>query len=116
MFLLFEMGPQCTWIGACIVTRDAFVWLFSTVCFQMSPQMACSRGGIFTLVAFVNRPIQVIFLIINVHGFVQFDASSFAASVQLTQKREIISLTFETFTILTRYNDKFKSDYGAKAH
>ena len=62
----------------------------------------------------MNRPIQVI--CVNVHDFIQFDASSFAASVQLTQKREIISLTFETFTILTRYDDKFKSDYGAKAH
>ena len=50
--------------------------------------MATIRGLIFTLVAFVNCPIQVIFDIINIHDFNQFGASSFAASVQLTKKRE----------------------------
>ena len=54
----------------------------------MCPQIAPLRGGIFTLITFVNRPIQVIFVIVNVHDFIQFDASSFAASVQLTQKKE----------------------------
>ena len=34
------------------VTLVAFVWLFSTVRFQMCPQMACPRGCIVTLVAF----------------------------------------------------------------
>ena len=37
----------------CRVTLLAFVWLFSTVCFQMSPQIAGLRGCIITLVAFV---------------------------------------------------------------
>ena len=36
-----------------MVALVAFVWLFSTVCFQMSPQIACPRRGIVTLVAFV---------------------------------------------------------------
>ena len=36
-----------------IVTLIALVWLFPTMCFQMSPQMAYLRGCIFTLVAFV---------------------------------------------------------------
>ena len=36
-----------------IVTLVAFVWLFSTVRFQMLPQMACTRRGIVTLVAFL---------------------------------------------------------------
>ena len=58
----------------------------------MCPQIAPLRGGIFTLITFVNRHIQVIFVIVNVHDLIQFDASSFAASVQLTQKRKIISL------------------------
>ena len=35
------------------VTLAAFVWPFSTVCFQMCPQIACCRGFIFTLVALV---------------------------------------------------------------
>ena len=34
-------------------TFFAFVWHFSTVCFQMSPQMICLRRCIVTLVAFV---------------------------------------------------------------
>ena len=37
----------------CIVTLVAFICLFSTVRFQMSPQIACPRGSKFTLVAFV---------------------------------------------------------------
>ena len=56
----------------------------------MGPQAHLSnkKKKIFTLVTFVNRPIQVIFDIINIHDFNQFGASSFAASVQLTKKRE----------------------------
>ena len=74
----------------------AFIQPFPTVYYQMCPQIACPRGGIFTLVAFVNHPIQVIFVIINVHDFIQFDAPSFAAFVQLTQKLE--NSFFATFT------------------
>ena len=47
------MCPQGAWIRACIITLVAFVWLFSTVCFQMCHQSACIRGCIVTLVAFV---------------------------------------------------------------
>ena len=45
--------PERTWIRACKVTLVAFVWLFSTVCLQMCPQIACIRGCIITQVAFV---------------------------------------------------------------
>ena len=48
------MCPQITCMRRCIVTLVAFVWLFSTVCFQMFPQIACMSGCIFTLVAFVR--------------------------------------------------------------
>ena len=50
----FQMCPQMAGIGSCIITLVAFVRLFSTVCFQMSPQSACIRGCIVTLVAFVR--------------------------------------------------------------
>ena len=52
--------------------------------------MSPLKGGIFTLVAFVRNPltIQVIFAMINIHHFVQFDASSFAAPVELTQRMD----------------------------
>ena len=47
------MSPQIAFIRGCIVTLVAFVWLFSTVYFQMFPQIACPRRGIVSLVAFV---------------------------------------------------------------
>ena len=37
-------------IQSCIV---CICWTFSSVCVQMSPQIACLREGIFTLVAFI---------------------------------------------------------------
>ena len=37
----------------CIITLVAFVLLFFTVGFQMSPQISCLRGCIITLIAFV---------------------------------------------------------------
>ena len=53
-------GPcPCPWVPwwRCslkyLITLVAFVWLFSTVCFQMCPQMACLRRGIVALVTFV---------------------------------------------------------------
>ena len=49
----FQMCPQMACLRRCIVTLVAFIWLFSTVCFQMSPQNVCPRRGIVTLVAFV---------------------------------------------------------------
>ena len=36
------------------VALVAFVWLFSTVCFQMSPQIACLGRSKVTLVAFLS--------------------------------------------------------------
>ena len=47
------MSPQSVCPGGCKVTLVAFVWLFSTVCFEMPHQRAFLRGCIVTLVAFV---------------------------------------------------------------
>ena len=43
---------QLEWMH-CIATLVAFVWLFSTVCFQMSLQITCSWRGKVALVTFV---------------------------------------------------------------
>ena len=48
----FQMLPQMACMRRCIVTLAAFMWLFSTVCFQMSPQIACMRRNIATLITF----------------------------------------------------------------
>ena len=45
--VLLHMYPQKTWVRAGKVTRDAFVWLFSTVCYQS----VYPRGGIVTLIS-----------------------------------------------------------------
>ena len=47
------MCPKVALWRGCKVTSVAFVWLFSTVCFQMCPQIARLRGCIVALVAFV---------------------------------------------------------------
>ena len=47
------MLPQSSRIKWCKLTLVTFVWLFSTVHFQMYPQTACVRGYKLTLVAFV---------------------------------------------------------------
>ena len=49
----FQMCPQIACPKGCIVTLVAFVWFVSIVRFQMCPQMACLRRGKVTLVAFV---------------------------------------------------------------
>ena len=49
----FQMCPQISCTRGCIVTMVAFVGLFSAVCFQINSQTAWIRAGIFTLVAFV---------------------------------------------------------------
>ena len=49
----FQMSPQSACFRGCIVTLFAFVRLFSTVRFQMSPQIACQRGCKIALAAFV---------------------------------------------------------------
>ena len=50
----FQMSPQMACLRECRVTLLAFVWLFPTVYFQMCPQIACPRGCKVTLVAFVR--------------------------------------------------------------
>ena len=52
--VFFQMCPQIACLRGCIVTLVAFVWLFSTVFFQMSPQIAFLNGCIVTLVTFVR--------------------------------------------------------------
>ena len=49
----FQMSPQIACLRRSIVTLVAFVRLFSTVCYQMSPQAAFHRGCILTLVEFI---------------------------------------------------------------
>ena len=41
------------YLNGCIVALVAFVWFFSTVHFQMCPQIACPRGCKITLLAFI---------------------------------------------------------------
>ena len=48
----FQMCPQITCLRRGKVTLVAFAWLFSTVHIQMSPEIAFLRRGIVTLVAF----------------------------------------------------------------
>ena len=48
-----QMSPQIPCLRGCKITLVAFVWHFSTVCFQMSPHIACREGCKVTLVAFV---------------------------------------------------------------
>ena len=73
-----------------LLTLVAYVGLFSTVCFQMWPQITRLRGGIFTLVAFVILPItiKVISAMIKIHQLLHFDVLSSTASIQLTWKRK----------------------------
>ena len=47
------MSPKIACPRGCIVTLVAFVWLFSSVHFQMCPQTACIKGCIVALIAFV---------------------------------------------------------------
>ena len=49
----FQMTPQMACIRRCKITLVAFIWFFSSVCFQMSPQIICPKGCIVALVAFV---------------------------------------------------------------
>ena len=48
----FQMSPQISCLRGCIITLIAFVWLFSTVIFQMGHQTPCMNEGIVTLSAF----------------------------------------------------------------
>ena len=47
------MSPQHVFTRRCIVALLAFVWVFSTVLFQMCPQLVCPRRCKVTLVTFV---------------------------------------------------------------
>ena len=47
----FQMCLQMAWLRWCIITQVAFVRFFSIVRFQMCLQIACVRGGIITQVA-----------------------------------------------------------------
>ena len=49
-YILYKYCRERT---SCKITLVAFVWLFPTLCFQMSPQVACLRGCKVALVAFV---------------------------------------------------------------
>ena len=49
----FQMSPQIARIRGCIVALVAFLWPFSTVCFQMCPQRPCMRGCIVAVMAFL---------------------------------------------------------------
>ena len=49
----FQMSPQIACMRGCKITLVALVWHFSSVRLQMSPQIAFLRGCKVTLVAFV---------------------------------------------------------------
>ena len=51
--MCYQMSPQTVCTRRCIVTLVTFVWFFSAVRFQMCPQIACPRECKVTLVAFV---------------------------------------------------------------
>ena len=98
--MYFQMGPQIAFLRGCEITLVAFVRLFSTLYSQMCSQMACVRGVIFTLVAFLTPSIviKVIFVKIDIHQFLHFDAFAFTTSVQLIQEREnLIKDIFKAF-------------------
>ena len=59
-----------------IVELVAFVWLFSTMCFQMSPQIACLRGCKVTFVAFVWLFSTVYFQMCRIVTLVAFLSST----------------------------------------
>ena len=50
----FQMIPQIVCTRGCIVALVAFVWLFPTVYFHMNLQMAFVRGRIIALFTFVH--------------------------------------------------------------
>ena len=52
-FVSLNMSLQRIWVTAGKVTLVAFVWLFSSVCFHMIPQITCLDRCKVTLVAFV---------------------------------------------------------------
>ena len=51
--MYFQMNPQMVWPKRCKITLVVFLWFFSTVFFEMSPQTAYRRWCILALVALV---------------------------------------------------------------
>ena len=49
----FQMVPQMACLRRCILALIAFIWFFSSVRFQMCPQIACLRRSIVALISFV---------------------------------------------------------------
>ena len=62
----FQMSPQIGWLRRCIVSLDAFVWLFSIVCFQMYPQITWPTGCKFTLAAIVWLNVSFCLFILDI--------------------------------------------------
>ena len=60
-YVFSYMCPLSTWIRSCIVTLVAFVWLFSTVRFQMFTQRAWISAGKVTQAAFFSYSPPCIF-------------------------------------------------------
>ena len=57
----FQMCPQIAWLRGCIFTLVAFVWFFSTVRFQMFIQRAWVSAGKVTQAAFLCVRYQMVF-------------------------------------------------------
>ena len=49
----FQMCPEMACLRGCILALVAFVWLFTIVCFQMVPQNVCTWRFLITPIAFV---------------------------------------------------------------
>ena len=126
---------MCTHIAClrlCIVKLAAFVWLFSTVCFQMSPKTACLRRCIVTLAAFVCLfPLLVLEWVLKLpvweyaksHWLHLFDFFFFfhyvftnEPSNQLFQKMHIQRLHFYFLCFLKRFFNVFWNCLKMQSH
>ena len=65
----------------CKVTLVSFVLLFTSVCFQMSPQIACLRRGIVTLIAFERLFSTVSFQMFTQRAWIRASKVALAAFV-----------------------------------
>ena len=70
--MCFQMSPQIVCTRGHIIARVTFVWLFFTVCFQMSPQISCLVGYKITLFAFVPQMACPRGCIVKLVAFVDF--------------------------------------------
>ena len=64
-YILYKYCRERT---SCKITLVAFVSLFTTMYFQMSPQIACLRGCIVALVAFFYFPHWVLKCLLELHS------------------------------------------------